>query len=86
MTNERNNMSKMTKEKVVENLSKGIEKMVDIQWELAALEILDSNVRQTLLEVGEYYVECLLVVDPLAAVELMARLAAQRSERDLTVN
>ena len=86
MTNERNNMSEMTKEKVVENLTKGIEKMVDIQWELAALEILDSNVRQTLLEVGEYYVEFLLVVDPLAAVELMARLAAQRSERDLTVN
>lgn len=80
-------MSEMSKEKVVENLSEGIKKMIDIQWELAELELLDEGVRETLLRVGEYYVQCLLVVDPLAALDVISGMkTAEERSKDLTGN
>lgn len=75
-------MSEMTKEQAIQNMEKSVELLINIQWDLKNLETLASPVRQALLEVAMYYLNILMMVDPLRTMGLANRLLDARADRE----
>lgn len=72
-------------QEVVDGLSKSVELLVNLQWDLADLGTLDVATKDALTAVTEYHLQALALIDPVAAANLLDRIPTREERaKDLT--